>query len=139
MVRRPNNRAGYDASPKQIQKTRAYNRELRFVQGFRLTVNPGNSVNSLTLNSAGKFLLGIALIPALGGVISDTAVSLLVNNNNLLTTANAQNLNPNFVQGMIFFPTPQPLVGNDTIQLNFSKTDAGTVIIYADVFYQPQI
>jgi hypothetical protein len=111
---------------------------MRYCQGFRIQVASGSSSQNLSLNSPGKFLLGISATPGNTDDISDTQVTFVVNNNNLLLNFPCSNLNPNFVGNMIFFPLPQPLQGNDTLTASFTNNDGGAVIMYLNVFYLPR-
>jgi len=125
----------------KVNRIKQFNKEIRYVQGFRQQLNGSTTTPvTISLTASGKFLLGISIVPVGTGDISDTQISFIVNNNNLLNTVAAQNLNPNFVQGdMEFFPLPQPLQGNDTIQANFLKNDANTVNIILNIFYIPRL
>jgi hypothetical protein len=125
------------ASPVNIKK---FNEGLRYVQGFRQALASASTTPiTITLNAAGKRLLGFSVIPVSGtnSDISDCQVNIIVNNNNVLLNAGLQNLNPNFVQNMIFFPTPQPLTGKDTINFNVNKNNSGAVTIIINCFYVP--
>jgi len=132
-------RTGSDVSYQQSQQTKSFNQGLRYVQGFRTQIPQGNISVPINLNSSGKALLGIAIIPVASADISDTQTTFVVNNNNLLINVCTINLNPNFVNGMIFFPTPQPLFGNDNINLNFTKNDVGTINAIINIFYVPRL
>lgn len=126
----------------RVNKLKVFNKNLRYVQGFRSAIAASATTPiTITLNSSGKKLLGIALIPASGTLsdIADCQVKFVVNNNNLLLNVAAQNLCPNFVQGMIFFPTPQDLFGNDSITLEITKNNAGAITLLTDIFYVPRI
>lgn len=129
----------FEATPKEVTQTQKFNKNLRYVQGFRFQLPQGATSQTIRLNSSGKELLGISIIPVTAADQSDTQISFIVNNNNLLIDTDAENLNPNFVQGMIFFPTPQPLFGNDTIQLNFTKNNVGTINVIVNIFYVPRV
>jgi hypothetical protein len=131
----------YGVTPEKAAHTKNFNKEVRYVQGFRNQIAGSSTTNvNITLTSAGKFLLGLTVIPLLFADIADTQITFLVNNIALLNGVASENLNPNFTQAnMIYFPLPQPLQGNDTIQANFTKNDAGNVNIYINVFYLPQI
>ncbi len=126
----------------RFSKAQEFNQRVRYIQGYRNTVNASSSTTfTVTLNSVGKFLLGITVQPvsALLTTLGDTQVTLVVNNNNLLLATAANNLNPNFVGNMIYFPTPQPLFGNDSIQITFIKNDAASPVIIYNFFYLPQL
>lgn len=119
-----------------------FNQRVRYVQGFRNTINASSTTPfTVTLNSVAKFLLGITVIPisAILTTLGDTQVTLTINNNNLLSGVPASNLNPNFVGDMIYFPTPQPLFGNDNINISFTKNDATAVAVYYSFYYLPKI
>jgi hypothetical protein len=140
--RRPNSQpAGYNVTGNEAKQTKSFNKNLRYVQGIRTTIAALSTTPiTISLNSPGKFLLGISLMPE-SGTISDIAacqVKFVVNNNNILLNAQAQNLCPNYVQGMIFFPTPQPLIGTDSITMDVTKNNASAIVIYINVFYVPR-
>lgn len=123
------------------QKTKDFNKNLRIVQGFRSAIAASSTTNiTLTLNSSGLRLLGIAIYPitAILTTLGDTQINFVVNNLNLLLGVGANSLNPNFVQNMLFFPTPQPLQGNDSINLAVIKNDAGATTILTQIFYVPR-
>jgi hypothetical protein len=130
----------FAVSSKQSQAIKEFNKGIRYVQGFlsTLTANSNTTVN-MTLFAAGKMLLGVSIVPVTGSDITNTQITFLVNNNNLLNNVGSQNLNPNYVQGMIYFPLPQPLIGNDNIQANFTKNDAGSATVTINIFYVPRI
>jgi hypothetical protein len=135
-------KTGYNVSQQEANKIKSFNEKLRYVQGFKATL-PGSGSTvpiTITLNSAGKMLLGISIQSTDGTLtaLADTQLKFVVNNNNLLLDVAANNLNPNFVQNMIFFPTPQPLVGTDSISLQVTKNDANAVSVIVNVFYVPQ-
>ena len=131
----------FGVTPEKTRKTRAFNDKVRYVQGFRQQIAGQSTTNvNITLTSAGRFLLGLTVIPLTLSDIADTQITFLVNNINLLNGVATENLNPNFTQiNYEFFPLPQPLQGNDTIQANFTKNDANTITLYINVFYLPQI
>ena len=134
-------RQTFSPSARQVEKTKKINEDIRYIQGFPITAGAGATVpQKLTLNSAGKKFLGISIIPAtLTTDISNCQISVAVNNNNLLVDAAAQNANPNFVQGMLFLPIPQPLTGTDIINLSVKNNSGAPVSIIANVWYVPQI
>lgn len=138
LSRRPNAQPKGESEGKRIQQA---NKELRYIQGFTATVGANASVPvPITLNSSGKKLLGISIMPA-SGTNSDIAnfqVTFLVNNNNVLLNMGANNANPNFVGNMIFLPTPQPLLGNDSISLNVTNNTGVSRDILVNVFYVPR-
>lgn len=136
---KPNKVAGYGVGKSGAQNIKDFNQELMYVQGFTTTVGPGGQMPiTVTLNSPGKWLHGIATIPTLASDISSTTFNLVVNNNNVLTKFAAQNSNPGFTQNNIFFPTPQPLVGTDTITLNITNSGAGSITVTVNFFYVPR-
>jgi hypothetical protein len=130
----------YQVSPENLKKTKEFNENLRYVQGFRTTVPAGATVPvQIGLTAPGRKLLGIALIPSSKTTdISDVLTTLVVNNNNVLLNTSSSNANPLDTQGMIFFPVPQPLAGNDTITLTYQNNSAVSVIINCNVFYVPR-
>jgi hypothetical protein len=124
------------------KRTRAFNKDLRYVQGFQSTLVSSGTVNvPIALNSSGRQLLGIAVIPITGtnADLTNTQLTLVVNNNNLLLNAATANLIPNYVQNMMFFPTPQPLSGNDVITIQITNNAATTPGVLINVYYVPQI
>jgi hypothetical protein len=126
----------------RFSKAKEFNQRVRYIQGFRNTINASSSTTfTVTLNSVGKFLLGITVMPvsALLTTLGDTQVTLVVNNNNVLLATAANNMNPNFVGNMLYFPTPQPLFGNDSISITFIKNDAASPVVLYNFFYLPQI
>jgi|SRR6478752_9228723 len=139
--RRPNAQpASFEVSPNRLQATQKFNEKIRYSQGYRANINNGENTIPIKLSSSGREMLGIAIIPTGTSTdINDCQIGFVVNNNNLLTQVAANNLNPAFVQGMIFFPTPQPLNGNDTINVTVTKNNAGTIAVIVNVFYVPQI
>lgn len=134
-------RSGFDVSQQQAKNVKNFNDDLRYVQGVKAAITGGSTAPiTITLNAAGRRLLGISIMPVDGSLatLADSQLKFIVNNNNLLLGVGANNLNPNFVQNMIFFPTPQPLSGNDSISIEFTKNNAGDTSIIINVFYVPQ-
>lgn len=129
---------GYGVNEQQAQNVKKFNKDLRYVQGFRTPLNSGSNTVTITLNAPGKMLLGVSVIPVSAADITDTQVSFSINNNNVLIGAAASNMNPQYVQGMIYFPTPQPLSGNDTIAFSINKNDVGSINVIINVFYVPR-
>jgi hypothetical protein len=140
-LRRPGGQPSFDTTEESVKFTQEFNKKLRSVQGFRtlLAAGVGTTVLNVKLNSPGKFLFGLSIVPTLGADISDTQVNFTVNNKNLVTGVAANNLNPNFVQNMIFFPTPQPLQGNDQMFLEFTKNSGVASNIIVNIFYQGSV
>ena len=136
--RRPNGPVSYGVNAKEALETKKFNKVMRYVQGFRTIINNGSNTLNITLNSPGKKLLGISIVPVGTGDISDTQISLLVNNNSVLTEVASQNINPQYVQSMIYFPLPQPLQGNDNFTFTIKKNDVNTITAIIDIFYVPQ-
>lgn len=119
-----------------------FNSQLVYVQGFRSVINgTGTTPVTINLSSSGQELKGIALIPVTGtnADLANLQVTYVVNNNNILLNVGAPNLNPNFFQGAYYFPTPQPLIGNDMITLNVTNNSGSQVTILANVFYVPRM
>jgi hypothetical protein len=136
----PNKTAGYGVTQAGANSTKNFNKDLIYVQGFRQVVAAGATVPvTVSLASPGRWLHGIAFIPTSASDISDTQLNLVVNNNNLLTKAAAENANPGFTQGQIFFPTPQPLQGQDTITLNITNNGSAPVTVTTNFFYVPRV
>jgi hypothetical protein len=134
-----NRRSGSSADSQPVKK---FNAGLRVVQGFRNAIAAsGTTTVTLSLLSAGRKLLGITMVPSTGTLVTlaDTQVTLIVNNFNLIIGMSANNLNPNFVGNMIFFPCPQILKGNDSISLSILKNDAGAAVATINLFYVPQM
>jgi hypothetical protein len=135
-------KTGYNVSERQAENIKNFNNQLRYVQGFKASLAGNGSTTPVTisLTSSGRQLLGISIMPTDGTLtaLADTQLNFVVNNNNMLLNAGANNLNPNFVQNMMFFPTPQPLVGTDSMSLQITKNDAGAVSVIINVYYVPQ-
>jgi hypothetical protein len=137
---RNHNRRNYDVTAKELEQTQKLNENLRYVQGFRTSL-PANGIVpvQINLNSPGKKLLGIAIVPASRIIdASDVLITLVVNNNNVVLNMSSANANPLECQGMIFFPIPQKLQGNDTITLTYTSNVATPMTMNCDVFYVPQ-
>jgi hypothetical protein len=134
-------KSNFGITQRGARRTKSFNEKIRFVQGIRTPIT-GSTITSATiqLQAAGMFLLGIAVFPVTGllTTLADTNVKFVVNNLNLLLSVGANNLNPNFVEGMMFYPTPQPLSGTDSITIEFNKQDAGNTTVYTNVYYIPQ-
>jgi hypothetical protein len=134
--------SGYDASSHEVKKIKSFNKNLRYVEGFTRVLNAGDNQYDIKLKSPGKRLLGISIIPIDNNTtnVANCTVTVKVNNNNVLTDAAVPNLVPNYVQGMIFFPLPQELTGNDTITAvitqNTSPAPSESAVI--NVFYVPR-
>jgi len=130
----------YDVSKQGADTSKKFNQQLRYSEGFRYAALAAgsNTQQNIQLNSPGKMLLGLTIIPATGSDIADTQISLTVNNNVVIKGLSAQNTNPNFVGSMIFFPAPQHLFGNDIIQLNIDHHGASPITVTANLFYVPR-
>ncbi len=136
----PNKTSGYGITPAGVQNTKNFNKDLVYVQGFRQAVTTGQTVPvTVNLASPGRWLHGIAIIPKAGTDLTDCQITLVVNNNNVLFKAAASNADPGYTQGQLFFPTPQPLQGNDTITLNITNNGSGTVQTTTNFFYVPRV
>lgn len=144
-IRRPSSQpanagADYEASPERVQETKDYNRNLRYIQGFRTTVGAGATVTvEIKLKSPGRQLLGFSFIPVDGDDISDCQCTVSVNNNTTNSGIGLQNMNPNFVGSMVFFPVPQPLQGNDNIEYIILNNSASSITGTVNAFYVPQV
>lgn len=137
--RNGNSQAGREPNAQALKETRDFTKKLRVVQSFRFPLVAGtNTPANISLNSPGKFLLGVSAVPVSAGDITDTAIDMSVNNYNLLTGVPLSNLNPNFVGSMMYFPTPSKLQGNDTFKISFNKSNPGNITCYLSVFYIPQ-
>ncbi|MDW8347127.1 MAG: hypothetical protein RML94_09245 [Bacteroidia bacterium] len=121
-----------------VERSQQLNQELRYVQSFRISISNGSNSYTVTLNSPGKMLLGVSLVPVNSSALNDTQVSLSLNNNNPLIGVAANNLNPSYVGNMIYFPVPQVLFGNDSFQFTFNKANAGSETIVLNIFYIPR-
>lgn len=134
-------RYSFESTPKQVEQAKAFNKELRYIQGFRqVNIAPGATVDiQIKLKSPGRMLLGFSVIPGPGGSdISDCQATVNVNNNVMNAGMALQNMNPNFVGSMVFFPTPQPLNGNDNITFSILNNSAANVaVITINCFYLP--
>jgi hypothetical protein len=130
---------GYGVTAQEAAKVKAFNEDVRVVQGVRATLVPGtNEAITIKLSAPGKRLLGITVIPELNGDLSQCVCVLSVNNYTPLSNAALVPLNPNYTQGMIFFPTPAPLGGQDTISLLVTKNNAVSVNVIVNAFYLPR-
>jgi hypothetical protein len=126
----------YGPDELEVQQTKEFNKEVRLVEGYRSVVSAGGLVPiTVQLKSPGKRLLGVAIIPVASSDISDASGTFIVNNFNLLADVALENLNPGFVQGMIFYPTPQPLSGTDTIKMNIQNDSAAPITVRLNVYY----
>jgi hypothetical protein len=135
----PDKTAGYGITPAKAQSTKEFNKDLLYVQGFPSQVNAGSTVPTpINLNAPGRWLHGIAVIPVTGSDLTNVKINLVVNNNNVVINAAAPNLDPGYTQGQLFFPTPQPLSGNDTITLNATNSSGAAVSFNTNFFYVPQ-
>lgn len=135
-------RNSFGVTPEKASATKAFNNnQVKYVQGFRQIIAGSTTTTmTLTLTASGRALLGISVVPFGTTDLSDTQITFLVNNNNLLNAISIQNVNPNYVQGgMFYFPIPQPLFGNDTIQANIIKNDISGGTITLNVFYLPNL
>jgi len=132
-------KSGYGPDKKQAAAVKQFNQELRYVQGFSITTpSAGTTTTNITFLAPGKKLLGIAIIPGSATNLADSSFTLTVNNNNVCNSMGANNANPNFVGSMIFFPTPQPLSGNDTLKLIYTNGGALSNTIIVNFFYVPR-
>jgi hypothetical protein len=130
---------GYGASPAQMQLIQNFTKQQSYTQGYRFAFGAGITSQPLQLASPGKFLIGCSIIPEASSNISDTQVTLTINNNNVIMGVSAPLLNPGFIQGFLYYPTPQPLLGNDNIQVSFNKQNSGSIVLYFQMVYNPQI
>lgn len=136
----PDKTAGYGVTKQGAQSTKNFNKDLIYVQGFRQQVLAGATIPiAVSLASPGRWLHGIAIIPTTASDMSDTQTTLVVNNNNVLNKVAAQNANPGFTQGQLFFPTPQPLSGNDTITQTFTNNGSTPIQVTINYFYVPRV
>jgi len=134
----PPSGGGYNnAGAKENQR---FNKNLRYIQGFRTSIPAGGTVSQdIVLNAAGLMMLGLTFISSARTVdISDVVATMLVNNNSVLTKLCCANANPLDTQGMIFFPVPQELKGNDAISITFTNNSGLPVIILTNMFYVPR-
>lgn len=141
-IRRRPTGTNFDVSPHELKKTQAFNKDLRLVQGYRNAIAASSTTPiSISLGTAGELLLGISIMPASGTLsdIADCQITFTVNNQNLLQSVQAQNLCPNYIQGFLFFPTPQHLQGSDTLSLQVIKNNAGAITIITNIFYVPRM
>lgn len=128
-------------APSAADIARRFNKKIRSVQGFRVALNAnGNTSLSFTLNEPGRELLGISCVPVSGtsSDVGDCQIDLKVNNLLLLSSSALMSLVPNYVTNMLFFPTPQPLQGNDSFGGSVTKNDAGAVNVIFNLFYVPR-
>jgi hypothetical protein len=127
-------------TPPNLKDIRQANLDAQSVAGFRYQLNGSSSQDfTITLPSSGKQLLGIALTTSATTNLSDTAVNLKVNNRDLLNRIGANLINPQYTQGLLYYPVPQELTGKDNFVINFNKQDAGSAIVYVNLIYIPQL
>ncbi len=133
---------GYGVSQKKSEETKEFNRSSKFVQGYRTQLPAIGAIPVvIKLESPGKWLLGVSIVPASGinADIADVVITLKVNGLNMLVDMAANNANPGYVQGILFLPTPQPLQGDDNITLTIEKkSGAGVPFIFTNIFYIPR-
>lgn len=130
---------GYGVTDKEAEQVKQFAEATRLIQGTRVAVPTGNSGQAtITLATPGKRLLGFTIIPEAGGDLSQTQVDVKVNNYNQLNGAAAIALDPHYTFGMIYFPVPAKLTGQDTLQVLFNKSNAGSVNCIINTFYLPQ-
>lgn len=134
------NPGSYEPSEKKVQAIKDFNNMMRYIQGQSTLVAANASTpQSITLLAPGKMLLGITLIPSLKTIdMSSITLDFKVNNNVLLTKVNCENLNPLSCQSFIFFPLPQPLVGNDQIDITYNSLLGAAVNIVSNIYYIPR-
>lgn len=127
-------------TPPNLKDIRQDNLNAQSVAGFRYQLNGLSSQDfTITLPSSGKQLLGIALTTSATTNLSDTSVNLKVNNRDLLNRIGANLINPQYTQGLLYYPVPQELTGKDNFVINFNKQDAGTAVVYVNLIYVPQL
>ena len=138
--RRGTGQTGFEPDKEQVAQGKAFNENLRYLQGFKQAVGAGSTVPlQISLNAPGRALLGMAIYPTVATQdISDCTATVLVNNNNVVNNAGLQSFNPTFVGSMMFLPIPQPLFGNDTITVNLTNNSGVTVTVACNVFYVPR-
>jgi hypothetical protein len=125
------------ASQETIQQ---FNKENSvYTQSYRTVLNQGNNPFVPTLAASGVFFYGLALTASAFTSLADTQVNFSINGRNLLVDCSALMLIPNYAQGMLYFPLPQPLTGKDTFKISFQKNDAGTITIYFSFVYKPAL
>ena len=117
---------------------KALTAEFPLTQGVRYTLANGENPFSIVLNSPGRKMIGVSVNIATIASIGDTFAKITVNGYSLIDTVNLLQLCPNYVYGMMFFSTPYVLVGNDQIKVNFTKNDAGNIVIGFNIHYLPQ-
>lgn len=122
---------------KQIQDFNIMNAE--YTQSYRVTLNQGANPFTPVLSGSGLFFHGISLSIGTITSLQDTQVNFTINNRQLLVDVSALILIPNYAQGMLFYPTPQPLTGKDTFKINFQKNDAGTITAFFNFMYKPSL
>ena len=138
--RNPARPQGYGPTKQGIAAVKELNQNLRYVQGFQATVGAASNIPvPINLNSPGKMLLGITVIPTVETAdASNLLIDLTVNSNVLLSKITSSATNPLKTQGMMFFPTPQNLFGNDTITALLTNNSGVSIPCTVNVFYVPR-
>jgi hypothetical protein len=124
-------------SQQQIQEFNKANSE--YTQSYRSILNQGSNPFTPVLSGSGLFFHGLSLSIGTVTSLQDTQVSFSINNRQLLVDVSALILIPNYAQGMLYYPVPQPLTGKDTFKINFLKNDAGTITMYFNFIYKPAL
>lgn len=122
---------------KQVQDFNIMNSE--YTQSYRAVLNQGVNAFTPILSGSGLFFHGLSMSIGAFTSLQDTQVSFSINNRQLLVDVSALILIPNYAQGMLFYPTPQPLTGKDTFKISFLKNDAGTITAYFNFMYKPSL
>lgn len=136
----PHESGGRQATPEQMQEVQDFNKEQPYTQGNRLTFSSGaNSAVTIQLLTPGRWLYGIQVLPSATGTdVSDVAVTFVINNLNILVGVSAQVLNPTKLLGFLYYPTPQPLIGTDNIQVSLNSQSGVSGSLYFEMFYIPR-
>ena len=132
--------AGHSASEEQMGEVHEWNQTQPITQGTLITVTAGTPApTNIQLTNPGKWLYGIQVVCTVATTdISNVALTFIINNFNILLNQSCQLLNPTKLLGFLYYPTPQPLIGTDTIQCSFNNQSGGTVGLYVSLFYIPR-
>ncbi len=136
----PNHFGSADISAAWAELAKAWaKKDQWYIQGFRIDVPNGITQQQLQLSSPGRFLIGLSLTTQAQDALDalDIGFTLDVNNNSIVTDASVAMAVPNYAQGQRILFTPQPLAGNDNIEIQFDN-NVGTTFIRVNLFYLPQ-
>lgn len=102
------------------------NRFRNYAKGYTLATANGTAESRLTISGIARKLLGIAFSPVTG-----VNVTWKVNNDTILDRVDVSLLSKDENTGLIFYPFPRELSGNDTVEISFNSVAASVEINYA--------